>query len=375
MKLIGAIQVWQKGNKFQTDKSQLELIEMVRLAQIIPIVYWYQGMYTICKTDQVGFCPSISMKKLIPVQYRNQIDFNKQIRQMKQYNGFLENILSATTGYTSGNINAYLYKKCDLVVRYNDPKTNDLLKEVEELKKDSSTIGDLKTKFFGSEEDKINKKIAEDKLERCQSELYNIVCDQKVAIRDYDVAILVSFITNLCQHDLMATYKLDEYFQRGNYFSRIIDYKPLIDKYSKLEDLLQGSEKILDYLMDISPNKENLSEISLVSESLKSSNRALLLLTRFVFFDVPLSCDSLYTCMKIKKYKGAFDDDEEGILRSVQKYATLSPIISNYTISSYVNELQQTIYTMAKKELGENVAEELKQRALTQPAWLKKPTM
>ena len=99
----------------------------------------------------------------------------------------------------------------------------------------------------------------------------------------------------------------------------------------------------------------------------------LLLLSRVVFFDLPLASDSLQTLLRIKNAKGYFNDNERSMVEVGQVYSSLSPIILRFHVSPSVHEMWQVTMKTLKDELSKNEYKELEQRSKTQPDWLEPP--
>lgn len=364
-----------------TKESRSELIELANLAQIIPVVYWNNGMYTFVETENVEFCLSKTLKKTIPQQYTDNLTL-QNIKELGEYSGILENILGAVSEYKRGNINNYLLEK-EIVV-YSDEEIRGLQQQIKEIEDKHSTTGDFVKKnwskvlsTFSSESKEAVRKIERDKakIEALKSEIAGIVIGDNISIRDYEVITLLSFFEFMCQKNLFKIIDPSSYFSVSRPSSMIIDYKPLVDKYFKLKKLLDKSEKFIDFLLNESQDNSSSRLLTTVFQSNKNINQMSLLLTRVIFFDIPLSCDSLYTYMKLESCCDTFGDDEEKIIRVVQKFSTLNPIRAHFCVTSYTNEMMQSIYKFAKGELSDEQFQELKQRAQTQPAWLEEPKL
>ena len=370
-----------RGKFIMTTESRSELIELISLAQIIPVIYWYNGMYTFVETDNVEFCQSKAFYKTIPQRYTENLTL-KKIQELENYSGILENILGATSEYMRGNINNYLIEK-EIVV-HPDEEIQGLQQQVKEIEDKHSTTGDFVKKNWSKvispflpESKKAVEEIERDeaRVQALKSEISGIVTDDNISIRDYEVITLLSFFEFICQKTLFKVINPSSYFSVSRPFNMIIDYKPLVDKYFKLKKLLDRSEKLTGFLLNKSQDSSSARLLTTVFQSNKIINQMSLLLSRVIFFDIPLACDSLYTYMELENCCGAFGDDEDRMIRVVQQFSTLNPIRVNFCVTSYTNEMMQSIYKFVKGELSDEQYQELKQRAQTQPAWLEEPKL
>jgi hypothetical protein len=194
-------------------------------------------------------------------------------------------------------------------------------------------------------------------------------CD---AVRDYEIIGSMCFLQSFAvkSDSWLTILDVDNYFSNTKPSILVTDYKPLVERYLKLETLLTHAEKLLQ--MILTSDKE-LDFVRLSLEPIKIMHTHLLLLSRVVFFDIPLASDSLQTLMRIKRAQSFLNDDEHAMIEAGQLYASLTPILLKFHVSPSVHEMWQAIMKTLKDELSKNEYGELEQRSQTQPAWLEQP--
>ena len=222
----------QRGKFKVTNESRSELIELINLAQIIPVIYWYDGMYTFVETENVEFRPSKALYKTVPQRYTENLTL-KKIQALENYSGILENILGATSEYMRGNINNYLIE--NEIVVHPDEEIQGLQQQVKEIEDKHSTTGDFVKKNWSKvispflpQSKKAVEEIERDeaRVQALKSEISGIVTDDNISIRDYEVITLLSFFEFICQKNLFKMINPSSYFSVSRPFNMIIDYKP-----------------------------------------------------------------------------------------------------------------------------------------------------
>jgi hypothetical protein len=305
------------SDRFSYSRESIsEIIEILRIAWIAPIAYYHKAMnsYLDSNRSYYSYRPSKLLFELIPDRYLTPYQ-QTRIFSLNRYGRYMDDILDAVQI------------------------------------KDKKSFADFKHRYQ--------------------------------TINDFEIITAVAYLENFFKelNTFKSKFNLEgwshnidakQYFETSKSQIQILDYKPLVDKYYEIEQIMELSGKILDKIYN-STNEYRFLRYSY--EPIKTVNQHLLLLLRFSFFDVPLSYDSVFTIMKIEKSKGIFNDNEKSISAAAQAYGSLKPILLVFNISPSVHEMFEEILLKCKSELNSDEMAYLNQRVETQPSWLKKPVL